>query len=96
MSENQGNMAKSKIIYEDRPIVYAKFDHPQSEDYIEYKSIIHIKDSGKEPVTIQLEFAGIPPFGPMPPEKHTIKAENLIELYVKLGRWLRKFGYVIR
>ena len=23
-------MAKSKIIYEDQPIVYAKFDHPQS------------------------------------------------------------------
>ncbi|TXL10920.1 hypothetical protein BMR05_15555 [Methylococcaceae bacterium HT4] len=40
VSDNQGNMAKSKIIYEDRPTVYAKFDHPQLEDYIEYKSII--------------------------------------------------------
>jgi len=45
---------------------------------IEYKSIIQIKDSGKEPVTIQLEFAGIPTFGPMPPEKHIIKAYVLI------------------
>ena len=78
-------MAKSKIIYEDRPIVYAKFDHPQSDDYIEYKSIIQIKDSGKEPVSIQLEFSGIPPFGSMPPDKHGIKAENIIELYVKLA-----------
>ena len=43
-------MAKSKIIYEDRPTVYAKFNHPQSQDYIEYKSIIQIIDSGKQPV----------------------------------------------
>jgi hypothetical protein len=54
-------MTKSKIIYEDRPTVYAKFNHPQSQDYIEYKSIIQITDSGKQPITIQLEFTGIPP-----------------------------------
>ena len=65
--KNQYNMAKSKIIYEDRPTVYAKFDHPQSQDYIEYKSIIQIKDSGKQPVTIQLEFTDTPPFALMPP-----------------------------
>ena len=48
-------MAKSKIIYEDRPTVYAKFNHPQSQDYIEYKSIIQITNSGKQPITIQLD-----------------------------------------
>ncbi|MEI6336554.1 MAG: hypothetical protein WCS87_18500 [Methylococcaceae bacterium] len=89
-------MTKSKIIYEDRPTVYAKFNHPQSDDYIEYKSIIQITDSGKQPIIIQLEFSGTPPFGPMPPDKHIIKAQNLIELYVKLGRWLGKYGYKIR
>ena len=89
-------MAKSKIIYEDRPIVYAKFDHPHSDDYIEYSSIIQIKDSGKQPISIQLKFTGIRPFSPMPPDEHTIKAPNIIELYVKLERWLGKFGYKIR
>ena len=89
-------MTKSKIIYEDKPTVYAKFNHPQSDDYIEYKSILQIKDSGKQPITIQLEFTGIPPFASMPPEKHVIKASNVIELYVKLGRWFGKFGYIIR
>jgi hypothetical protein len=79
-------MTKSKIIYEDRPTVYAKFNHPQSDDYIEYKSIIQIADSGKQPITIQLEFTGVPLFGQMPPDKHIIKAPNLIELYVKLDR----------
>ena len=47
-----------------------------------------ITDSGKQPITIQLEFTGIPSFAPMPPDKHVIKASNLIELYVKLERWL--------
>ena len=89
-------MAKSKIIYEDRPTVYAKFNHPQSHEYIEYKSLIQITDSGKQPITIQLEFTGIPSFAPMPPDKHVIKASNLIELYVKLERWLGKFGFTIR
>ncbi len=89
-------MEKSKIIYEDRPTVYVKFNHPQSQDFIAYKSIIQIKDSGKQPITIQLEFTGIPAFAPMPPAKHIIKASNLIELYVKLDKWFGKFGYVIR
>jgi len=68
----------------------ATFNHPQSQDYIEYKSIIQITDSGKQPITIQLEFTGIPPFAPMPPDKHIIKASNLIELYVKLERLFHK------
>ncbi len=89
-------MEKAKIIYEDRPTVYAKFDHPQSDDYIEYSSILQIKDSGKQPISIQLKFTGILPFSLMPPEEHIIKASDVIELYVKLGRWLGKFGYKIR
>ena len=89
-------MAKEKVIYEDRPTVYAKFNHPGSDDYIEYSSIFQIKDQGKQPVSIQLKFAGIRPFSPMPPDEHIIKAPDVIELYVKLDRWLGKFAYKIR
>jgi hypothetical protein len=89
-------MIKSTIIYEDKPTIYAKFNHPQSQDYIEYKSIIQITASGKQPITIQLEFTGTPSYAPMPPYKHVIKASNLIELYVKLERWFGKFGFTIR
>ena len=89
-------MIKPTIIYEDKPTIYAKFNHPQSQDYIEYKSIIQIADSGKQPITIQLEFTGTPSYAPMPPDKHVIKASNLIELYVKLERWFGKFGFTIR
>ena len=90
------NMTKLNLIYEDRPTIYAKFNHVQSQDYIAYKSIIQITDSVKQPITIQLEFTGIRPYAPMPQDKHVIKASNLIELYVKLDRWLGKFGYIIR
>ena len=68
-------MPKSKIIYEERTEVFAKYYHPQSDDFLEYKSIFQIKDSGKLPITMKLKFNGIhPSFAPMPPEKHTINA----------------------
>ncbi len=89
-------MKKGIIIYEEPGFLTAKYYHPQSDDYLDYKSVIQIKDSGKNPVSITLKFDGIYPFAPsMPPEEHTIKAPSILELYVKLERWFRKFGYVL-
>jgi len=46
---------------------------------------------------MKLQFDGIyPAFAPMPPEEHTIKAKDLVELYLKLKRWLGKFGYELK
>jgi len=90
-------MATSKIIYKEKPDIFAKYYHPQSEDFLEYKSTIQIKNTGKQPITLKLKFAGMyPSFAPMPPETHTIKAENLIDLYLKLKRWFSKYGYEIK
>mgnify|MGYP006883103560 CR=1 FL=1 len=90
-------MARAKIIYEENPRIYTKYNHPQSDDYLEYQSKIRIKDSGKEPVTIKIKLDDHPTaFAPMPPEEHTINAINIIELYVKLNRWFNKYGYRIR
>ncbi len=62
-------MAKSKIVYKERPEIYAKYYHPQSDDFLEYKSTIQIKDSGNQPIVMKLKFDGIYPFfTPMPPE----------------------------
>ncbi|MFT7673446.1 MAG: hypothetical protein ACI845_001857 [Gammaproteobacteria bacterium] len=80
-------MALAKIVYEENSRIYTKYDHPQSDDYLEYKSKIQIKDSGKEPVTIKIKLDDRQAaFAPMPPEEHSIKAINIIELYVKLNR----------
>jgi len=90
-------MAKSKIIYKERPEVYAKYHHPQSDAFLEYKSTIHIRDSGKQPITLKMKFDGIPPsFAPMPPEEHTIKATDIIDLCLKLKRWFGKYGYELK
>jgi len=90
-------MAKSKIIYKDQPDIYAKYYHPQSDDFLEYKSTIQIKDSGKQPITMKLKFDGMyPSFAPMPPEGHTIKAKDIIDLCLKLKRWFGKYGYEIK
>jgi hypothetical protein len=90
-------MKKAKIIYEEKRILTAKYFHPQSDDYLNYISIIKIKDSGKNPIEIELEFNGIPPFAaPMPPEKHTIKAPAILDLYEKLARWFKKYGYKLQ
>jgi hypothetical protein len=84
-------------IYREESFIYAKYTHPQSEDFLEYKSTIQIKDTGKQPVIMKLRFDGIhPSFAPMPPEEHTIKAANIIELFLKLGRWFQKYGYAIK
>ena len=87
-------MAKAKILYEENSLLIAKYYHPKSDDYLDYKTKIIIKDSGKTPIQMKFKFDGIPPgFAPMPPEEHTIKASNIIELNLKIKRWLKKYGY---
>ena len=62
-------MKKASIIYEEEITLIAKYYHPKSDDYLDYKSRIQIKEKGKMPVVITLKFIGIPPFAaPMPPE----------------------------
>ncbi len=87
-------MAKVNILYEENVLLVAKFNHPKSDDYLDYKAKIVIKDTGKTPIQMTLKFDGIPPgFAPMPPEDHTIKAGNVLELGLKTTRWLEKYGY---
>ncbi len=89
-------MKKASIIYEETRILTAKFNHPKSDDYLDYTSIIEIKDSGKNPIKMTLNFCGIIPFvGTMPPKEHTIKASAILDLYLKVARWFKKYGYIL-
>ena len=88
-------MKRAKVIYEEKSILTAKYHHPKSDDYLDYISIIKIKDSGKNPVEMVVKFDGIPPFvGIMPPKEHTFRAPSILELHLKIVRWLKKYGYV--
>ena len=88
---------KNNIVYEEDSILIAKFNHPKSDDYLDYKSKITIKNSGKMPIEMTLKFDGIYPFAaPMPPEKYKIKAASILDLHVKTARWFKKYGYKIK
>jgi hypothetical protein len=43
-------MKKAHVVYEEKRVLTAKYNHPKSDDYLDYISIIKIKDSGKSPV----------------------------------------------
>ena len=87
-------MDKPTIIYEEKSELIAGFLHPQSDDYLSYDVWIRIKDSGKAPVEMILKFKGIVPFvAPMPPREHSTRATSIVELYSKIGKWFRKYGY---
>ena len=89
-------MKKLSIIYKETRILTAKFNHPKSEDYLDYRSIITIKEAGKNPVEMTLNFCGIPPYAaPMPPKDHTIMAPAILDLYSKVARWFKKYGYIV-
>jgi hypothetical protein len=87
-------MKKATVIYEEERILTAKYYHPKSDDYLDYISKIRIKAAGKNPVEMILKFDGILPFtAPMPPAEHTIKASAILDLYSKVTRWFKKYGY---
>jgi hypothetical protein len=90
-------MKKASIIYEETSVLTAKYHHPKSDDWLKYIGRIQIKDSGRTPVQMTLQFDGILPFlAPMPPEEHTIKAATVFDLYMKTMRWFGKYGYQIQ
>ena len=90
-------MTKSKILYRDKVNIYAKYYHPGSDDFLEYDASIQIKDSGKQPIIMEMKFDGlVPSFAPMPPEKHVFKAKDIIDLFLRINRWFRKYGYEIK
>ena len=89
-------MKKARVIYEEKGILTAKYYHPKSDDYLEYISIINIKDSGKYPIEMLVKFDGIIPFVDiMPPKEHTFRAASILELHLKIVRWLKKYGYLL-
>jgi hypothetical protein len=89
-------MKRAKVIYEEKGILTAKYHHPKSDDFLEYVFFIKIKDSGKNPIEMVLKFDGILPFvGIMPPKEHTFRAPSILELHLKIMRWLKKYGYIL-
>lgn len=88
------DVMKTRIIYEEESVLVAKYCHPKSNDFLDYRTRIVIKDSGNTPIQMELTFDGTLPFAaPMPPKEHTIKAKSILDLSIKIKRWLKRYGY---
>jgi hypothetical protein len=87
-------MTKSQILYEEKGELYLRFS--RAPEILDYETRIIIKDKGKKPVTVELEFSGIEPLAaPMPPHHHKIVGESVTDLFAKMYRWARKYGYSV-
>ncbi len=84
-------MAKYKTVYQSREIISARESGPG--EWTEYDAVITIKDGGKNPVTIDMTFDSIPPFAIELPKTHTIRAENLTQAFVKVVKFLKRYGF---
>jgi len=84
--------------------IAVKYHHPKSQDYVFYNIQINITEVIKMPVTAKLKMPvtaklkmieNDSSFVEPPPSNHTIKAPNIIELHLKLNRWLSKYGFIL-
>ena len=84
------------IIHKEKYNVCATFDQ-ETRESVEYEVVIQILDKGKLPIIMKLKHIEPgPSFAPIPPEKHAIKAPNIMELYFKMRRWFSKYGYTAK
>ena len=87
-------MVKAKILYQTKESIYGR--HFQSKEWIEYSLSIKIKDSGKQPVQVEMIFVPPYPFAIDIPDKHLIKAEDLSGAFTKIVRYFRSWGFELK
>jgi hypothetical protein len=59
---------------------------------VEYKSILKVKNGGKMPVSLEMEFVPPHPFSVNMPLEHSIQAESISALYGKVVIFLSEYG----
>ena len=65
---------------------------PQNREWIEYTGILKVRTLGKKPVSLELKFVPPHPFVMNLPEEHMIRADSITAVYVKLVRFLKRWG----
>jgi len=87
-------MAKHKVIFESEEVILGIV--PRANDWVEYAGILKIKDGGKLPVTLSMQFIPPHPFSVNMPLKHSINAESITALYGNVVKFLAKHGVEFR
>ena len=87
-------MPKLEIIYQSHEIIHGR--HRRSKEWIEYSAVVTIKESGRQPVSIQMTFDSIPLLAVDLPDTHNIKAANLTEAYAKAVKFLKRYEFELK
>lgn len=87
-------MPRYKVIFESKEEIYGIV--PRARDWVHYSSILTVKDGGKKPVSLKMKFVPPHPFICNMPDTHSIKAESITDAYVKVVKFLGKFGIEFR
>jgi hypothetical protein len=80
-----------RIIYKSVEDIEARC--PLSKEWIRYRGVLQVSDSGTSPVKLDLKFEPPHPFHRNMPESHSLKGKSVTEVYVKLTKFLRRNGF---
>ena len=83
-------MPRYRTVYESKEEIYGVL--PKADDQVHYSALLKVKDGGKFPVVLEMEFVPPHPFAFNRPEKHTIKAHSITGAYTTLAKFFYKFG----
>jgi hypothetical protein len=87
-------MAEHKQLYDSKESIFGFF--PKSGEWVEYKSVIRIRNGGKMPVTIDMTFVPPHPFAFNMPLTHRIQGESVTDAYAKVVKFFRRFDIEFR
>ncbi len=83
-------MNKKKVTFESQESVTGRVRG--SHEWIEYEAILRVKDSGKQPVSLELKFVPPHPLVVNMPKHKTLEAESITQVFLKLVHFFDKFS----
>ena len=87
-------MPRYNVIFESKEDI--KGVVPRANDWVTYSCILKVKDGGKLPVSLDMEFIAPHPFSVGMPLEHSIKAASISGLYGKVVKFLARYGVEFR
>jgi hypothetical protein len=82
--------SRFELIFQSEEIIHGHLR--QANEWIEYRGVLKVNESGKNRVSFDLSFVPPLPFVANMPERHSIRAESVTQAYVKLVRFLNEYG----
>ncbi len=87
-------MSKYNVIYESNENIHGVV--PRANDWVKYSCILKVRDGGKMPVSLDMQFNPPHPFSVNMPLEHSIRAGSISDLYWKVIKFLARYGVEFR